>query len=154
MKDIIYFEDLEELVKNTAVRESDFCEPLTRKLVEDYVNWSSDDAISHTSRSYNLLYDHKDVFIPGLVISVLAEVLFRKSYPYFVHIIRGFNVKLLRPLYPGDKIKIREFGIELKNQDYLIFENSSPVSCKRKIINQDNEITALFNIDYLIKRRD
>ena len=149
----IYFEDLEELVKKTVVRESDFSEPLTREFVEGYVELTGDDALSHTSRSYNLLYNYKDIFIPGLAISVLAEVLFRKSYPYFVHVIRDFHLKLLRPLYPGDKIKVRESSAELKNQDNLIFENSSPVDCKRKIINQDNEVTGMFDISYLIRRR-
>lgn len=152
--DEIYFEDLEELVKKTVVRESDFSEPLSRKFVEDYVELSGDDAITHTSRSYNFLYNHKDILIPGLAISFLAEVLFRKSYPYFVHVIRGFRFKAIRTLYPGDRIKVREFEIELKNQDYLIFENSSPVSCKRKIINQDNATTGMFDIDYLIRRKN
>lgn len=153
MENKIYFEDLEELVKKTLVRESDFSKPLAHEFVKGYVELTGDDALTHTSRSYNLLYNHKNIFIPGLAIPVLVEVLFRKSYPYFVHVIRDFHVKLLRPLYPGDKIKVREISAELKNQDYLISENSSPVDCKRKIINQDNEITGMFDISYLIRRK-
>jgi len=149
----IYFEDLEELVRKTVVRKSDFSEPLTRDFVEKYVKLTGDDALSHTSVSYNLLYNHKDIFIPGLAMPILAEVLFRKSYPYFVHIIRDFHLKLLKPLYPGDRIHVVEDFIDFKDDPRLIVDNSSPVSCKRKIKNQDGKVTAHFNIDYLIKRR-
>ena len=71
-----------------------------------------------------------------------------------MHVIRDFRAKLIRHLYPGDRIKVIEPYVELRNQNYLIIENSSPVFCKRKIINQDNETTGMFDISYLIRRKN
>ncbi|MBI2671271.1 MaoC family dehydratase [Candidatus Woesearchaeota archaeon] len=151
---ILYFGELVTLMEKNQLLETVLSEPLSRLLVRDYVCMTGDDYFSHCLIEYNKRSGYRDIFIPGNLVPGLAEGHFLRQYRYALHINHGFQIKLIKPLFPEDRIMVIDKIEEAKSDTRLIIDNSSPVKIKRRIKNQENELTCLLYLDYLIRRNE
>ncbi len=152
--ELIYFEDLENLLKEEISLQTPFSSDkfLTDNLVKEFVTITDDDAPSHTNIYYNKVKGRKDIFIPAYLIPGISEGYFRQYHKYATDIIRSYSIKLLRPLFPGDRIRIADRVIEVNNK-IITKGNTSPVTIERRIENQYGLLTSSLEIYYLINRK-
>ena len=150
----LYFEDLETLKASKATLETPLSpSPITVSCIQEYIEITSDHHASHSDSRYNLRFGYMDIFVPGFLMPGLAEGFFRRYHEYALHMNRGFSAKPIIPLYPGNHIRVVDEILQTKSHPRLVVDNSSPVSIRRKVFNENQDLVYILELDYLVSRR-
>ena len=143
---MLYYEDL--ILKKILT--TPLSDPITKKIIEDYVKLTGDGHNSHTTLEFNQKFGYNSLFIAGNLIIPLSEGLVYKNNLYHVFIIREINLEFKNPLYVDDKISIRDL---IRNKKEVNSDKYGLVRILRMIKNQHERIIATGEVSYLIEKR-